>query len=235
MADWLKSILATDAAFVVCSLAALAATIAVAIGLVLEYERHELIGLSKKQIGSMLVVGGVTLEAVFGLGAFVSATIRESRLESELIAVQARPRLLAYGKERILEQMKPYEGQKIAVFLALGDSEQADEEIDIGSVFLSFVVEAKWSPVSPIEHPRGYREMMGFDDHLAPYFDTGLEVEIDDHATPRTKDAAEALRSAIANERLRIGDTTKMFFPRPPLPVTDANTILFLIFPRPAL
>jgi hypothetical protein len=232
LADWLKSVLASDTAFIICSLAALTATIVVAVGLILEYERHELIGLSKKQIGGFLVVAGVTLEAVFGLGAFVSATIRESRLETELIAVEERTHLLVSDKDRIIDKLTPFVGQKIAIFLSPGDQEQIEEETEFGVVIMGLVTAAGWLNPMGNKYSAAARDLT-IDDDAGPYFDNGLTVEIDDSATARAKDAAEALRSAMWNAHLRIGNGTDMLLSRPPIPSTDKNTILLFVFPRP--
>jgi hypothetical protein len=100
------SILERRAAFVGLSVAALIATIVVAIGLYLEYERRELrvfklakttplnLGYAlratkyhrapRKHIGSFLVVVGVLFEAVFGFGAFISANIRDIQAEQQI-------------------------------------------------------------------------------------------------------------------------------------------------------
>ena len=99
MPETLKSILATDAAFAAFSILALVATIVVAIGLFLEYERHELFGASKKQIGALMVAGGVVLEAFFGLGTFLSAMVRESRSELQIATLTERASQLAKDAE----------------------------------------------------------------------------------------------------------------------------------------
>ena len=81
MASFAKAFLASKGVFVGFTLAALLATLIVAIGLYLEYEQYED---RKKRIGNVLVVAGVVLEALFGLVAFISADIRESRSERQI-------------------------------------------------------------------------------------------------------------------------------------------------------
>jgi hypothetical protein len=87
-----SNLLASSAVFVGFSIAALAATLVVGIGLYLEYERYED---RAKRIGNLLVVGGVILEALFGLVAFTSATVRESRNELQIVALTVRANQLA--------------------------------------------------------------------------------------------------------------------------------------------
>jgi hypothetical protein len=99
MPETLRSILESDAAFIGFSLAALVATLVVAIGLFLEYERHELFGASKKQIGALMVAGGVVLEAGFGLGTFLSAIVRESRSELQIATLTVRANQLEKDAE----------------------------------------------------------------------------------------------------------------------------------------
>jgi hypothetical protein len=83
----LYSLLALSWVFEAFSIAALLATLAVAGGLYLEYERHED---KRKRLGEMLVRGGVALEALFGLIAFTSATIRESKSEEQIASLTLR-------------------------------------------------------------------------------------------------------------------------------------------------
>jgi hypothetical protein len=80
----MSELLASKVLFIGFSIAALAATFFVGLGLYLEYERYED---RLKRIGNNLVVGGVVLEALFGLIAFTSATIRESRSDLQIAAL----------------------------------------------------------------------------------------------------------------------------------------------------
>jgi hypothetical protein len=103
------AILGNEVMFVALSSAALVSTFIVAIGLYLEYERHELRVLSvskttklksrctakfnrpvRKGVGGFLVVVGVVLEFVFGFTAFISATIRENQNEIHLADANRR-------------------------------------------------------------------------------------------------------------------------------------------------
>jgi hypothetical protein len=92
----LSNVLASSSVFVGFSISALVATLAVGIGLYLEYERYED---RLKRIGNLLVVGGVILEALFGLVAFTSATIRESRSELQIAMLTVRANQLAKDAE----------------------------------------------------------------------------------------------------------------------------------------
>jgi len=87
MASFISEVLASSWVFAGFSVAALVATIVVAVGLYLEREEYQD---RKMRIGAAMVRGGVVLEALFGLVAFTSATIRESRSEKEIASLTER-------------------------------------------------------------------------------------------------------------------------------------------------
>ncbi|MGC2221433.1 MAG: hypothetical protein WA624_03195 [Methylocella sp.] len=92
----LYSVLGSSATFIVFSLLALVATLVVGIGLYLEYERYEE---PSKRLGNLLVIAGVVCEALFGLFAFTSATVRESRSELEIAQLALSANQLAKDAE----------------------------------------------------------------------------------------------------------------------------------------
>ena len=141
----LRDILGAGSVFVGLSVTALLATFVVAIGLYLEYERRELrvFGISKttplgrrsrrtsklnrparKQVGGFLVVVGVVLEFVFGLGAFLSATIREGQNELLIAELkqEASPRQFAKEQaEELAKSWHKYAGRAVVVVSNDGD------------------------------------------------------------------------------------------------------------------
>src|SRR5271163_2198406 len=178
--------------------------------------------------GVVMVGGGIGVETWQGGQADKVADEIRHNLEIELIAVEARTHLLVANKDQIIDKLNPFPQQKIAIFLSPGDQEQMEEEIEFGVVIMGLVTHAGWLNPAGNKYSEEAREL-NIDDDAAPYFDNGLTVEIDDSATVRAKDAAEAFLSAIKSTHLRIGDATNMLLPRPSITPTDKDTILLFV------
>jgi hypothetical protein len=241
IAGRLEDVLAMNSVFIGLSLATLASTLIVFVGLFLEYERREIwpFGLPqtrqlnfgktfgtkrfnrppRKHIGSFLVVAGVALEAFLGMATFLSATIRETRLETELIELAPRPELL-YGKnrDRLIAKLKPYAGQKVEVRVC--NAVGLEDEVWSTALLLRFAIfqEAGWQAGGPnIESCGGQ----------------GISVAVSPVALKRTRAVAKVVVSALAAAHLAIvGQAVLNLAPGEPKP-PDPTTIVVVVLWHP--
>lgn len=218
---WVEQALNKDGVFVGLSVAALASTFVVAIGLYLEYERHELriFGISKttrlrprrtskfnrparKKVGSFLVVGGVALEFIFGMTAFASAIIREEILQKQLIEVSPRAWIMTNEvKNRMADTLMPFADQKADLVVRTPEGEDPTEPANFAIAIRDVLATSRWLD------PDGKRYVKNiFPNPSEPLFlhdviQIGVMVQIRfPHATDKGKNAASALADALNRE-----------------------------------
>ena len=198
--------------FLSLSVAPLLATIVVVVGLWLEYQRYELRVFhvakttkltrrsfrtsklnrpARKNVGSVLVVIGVALEAFFGVMLFLSATVREKSVQTRLIAIAPRAWLLTPDVTKELRRtLTKFTGQKVDVVIKPSGEDPKEPSL-FASAIKDVLAESNW------DDPFGRPLTHGF---IPLVDDNGFFIGINLLSTAQTQKAASALEGVLAKE-----------------------------------